>query len=125
VLARTEFQSLLASARRGEAIVYYTGYLLNDRKEGSQLEATADAAWAEHVAGRCLLVQKRIADGVYEYIAIKLDPPKPVRYLGCYDPDRLNYHKVQKVKIDNPKATRRSISAVADWLPSPPMLPGR
>lgn len=126
MLVRTELQALLSSARRGDAIVYHTGFLLNDRQKGSQLEATADAAWAEHLAGRCTLVQRRLGPSSYEYIAIKLDPARPVRYIGCYDPDRLNYHVpgLPKRKIESKTPARRGVG-VADWLPSAPVLPGR
>lgn len=89
MLIRTDFQTRLALANAGERITYHTGDLMFDRVRGSQLDVTASAAWDAHLAGECLLVQKRIGPNVWEYIAIRATgQPKP-HYTGAYDADFL------------------------------------
>ena len=90
MLIRTDFQTRLASANVGEHIVYHTGDLMFARERGSQLDATANAAWDAHLDGLCHLVQKRIGPNTWEYIAIRriLGSSKP-NYTGAYDADFL------------------------------------
>lgn len=90
MLIRTDFQTRLAHATAGEHITYHTGDLMFNRVRGSQLDVTASAAWDAHLAGDCLLVQKRIGPNVWEYIAIRTPArsPKP-HYTGAYDADFL------------------------------------
>lgn len=86
MLIRTDFQTRLVHANAGERITYHIGDLMFDRTPGSQLDATASAAWDAHLAGDCLLVQKRIGPNTWEYIAIRtpVGYPKP-HYTGAYD----------------------------------------
>jgi hypothetical protein len=55
---------------------YYTGYLFADRRKGNAAAAEAcaigDEAWALHKAGLVTLVQRRLGDAQYEYIAVRV-----------------------------------------------------
>jgi len=90
MLIRTDFQTRLVHATAGERIIYHTGDLMFARERGSQLDATANAAWDAHLAGECLLVQRRVGPSTWEYIAIRTPAgyPKP-EYTGAYDADFL------------------------------------
>ena len=90
MLVRTDFQNRLAFAKAGEKIVYFVGDLMFARLSGSQLDATANAAWDAHLEGECLLVQHKIGPWDWEYIAIRTRAgyPKP-HYMGAYDKDFL------------------------------------
>jgi hypothetical protein len=90
MLVRTDFQTRLATAQAGEKIIYYTGDLMFAREPGSQLDATANAAWDEHLAGRCLLVQHKLDAWTWEYIAIRTrDSSRKPEYTGAYEKDFL------------------------------------
>lgn len=87
---RLEFDAAVEAAKPGAAIVYHTGHMFGgDRRNGLHFLAVdnvARAAWNAMEAGKIHLVQKRIRDGAYAYMAIKRPPPfKKVEWLGCYN----------------------------------------
>lgn len=73
-MTRMSFLSALATARKGETVVYHTGLLMMDRLFGPEFQnvhaisTAAMEAWKEK---RVHLVQKRISHGVCVYMAIK------------------------------------------------------
>ena len=90
MLVRTDFQNQLSAAKTGERIIYFVGDLMFARLSGSQLDATANAAWDAHLEGECLLVQRKLDAWTWEYIAIRTRAgyPKP-NYTGAYEKDFL------------------------------------
>jgi hypothetical protein len=55
-------------AEIGDEIVYHTGYLANQRFR--DVDKIAADAWRLAERGRVCLVQKKLGDGRYEYIAV-------------------------------------------------------
>ena len=73
-MTRVSFLAELASARKGDTIVYHTGLLMMDRLFGPTFQNTnyiAIAAMEAWEQKRAHLVQKRIAPGVCAYMAVK------------------------------------------------------
>jgi hypothetical protein len=71
----SDFNKALAALARKSALVYHEGHLMFDRIVGMDAHAikvVADAAWDNYIAGRCLLVQRKIGANHYEYLAIKV-----------------------------------------------------
>jgi len=73
----SEFDKWLARAKRGQSVVYHEGYLYNDRGGGNPPQ-TADQRLADTVGkaamrasghGLVALVQRRLGDLKYQYIA--------------------------------------------------------
>lgn len=90
MLIRTDFQTRLATSFAGEKIVYFTGDLMFQRDKGSQLDATATAAWEAHLRGECVLVQRRVGPNKWDYIAVRTLKGYPApNYTGAYDQDFL------------------------------------
>lgn len=87
-MPRPSFIERVSVAEPGEAIVYHTGSLQWDRQMGQMflgVNSTAVAAWEAMEDGKVNLFQRQIAQGVYEYRAVKLAPPhNPVEWTGCY-----------------------------------------
>lgn len=54
----------------GQRIVYHVGYLVRDRE--NEAEALDAQLWAQrlYLQNRVMLVQEKIADMVYKYVAI-------------------------------------------------------
>ncbi len=91
-MIRMEFQVWAAHARRGDRIVYFNGHLHTDREKGSQLDELCAEVWRQHLEGRVVLVQQRVTENVFRYMAVKLgEPYEPVKYTGCYEANRLIY----------------------------------
>lgn len=84
-MTQHEFNNALMVAQPGAKISYYMGSLMADRirgKDDMAIHALGTAAWQAYEKGHCLLVQKRFGTrgmNMFEYIAIKLPPPKPIR----------------------------------------------
>lgn len=66
------FKAALAVAKKGGGIVYHTGFLMGDRLYDGGLRLVADAAMRAATAQQVSLVQRRLGERVFEYIAIKL-----------------------------------------------------
>lgn len=69
-----KYKALPFDVPPGERIVYYIGYLMRDRMNDI---AALDAqlwAWNLYQKGRVILVQHRLAEEEYEYIAIGRKP---------------------------------------------------
>lgn len=67
------FGKRISHARKGDRVVYHTGLLMYDRlfgHPGAELDAIALAAWRMYEAGAVTLVQRKISDGNYEYMAV-------------------------------------------------------
>ena len=107
MLVRTDFQNQLSAAKTGERIIYFVGDLMFARLSGSQLDATAGAAWDAHLEGECLLVQRKLDARTWEYIAIKAREgyPKP-NYTGAYEKDFLEGRE-PRMSAGSVKATRK------------------
>lgn len=72
----TKFNAWVRNARRGEKIVYYRGYLPDDRfvdagAKAVAVEDVARAAWSSYLEDEVLLTQRRFGYKTYEYIATK------------------------------------------------------
>ncbi len=85
-----DFIAAVEAARPGAKIIYYTGHFFGgDRRIGpdhKEVDILARAAWGALEAGRVRLVQRRIKDGVYEYLAVKRHKPfNKVKWTGCYE----------------------------------------
>lgn len=73
-LTRLSFLAMLAAARTGDKIIYHVGSLMFDRQIGASFQAIHGLAYAVMEAceqGRVLLVQHKICDNRFEYIAVK------------------------------------------------------
>ena len=81
-----DFNLALAEATNGDKVTYHTGDLRSDRKRFAAIREIGAAAWKAYENGHCTLVQRRLELGRYEYIAIKIMPPRPVKFVGCYEP---------------------------------------
>lgn len=73
------FAKWLRLAHKGDATVYYRGLLLRERVEyydgqGRRIKPLADfmaeRAWEAYKKGLVHLVQRKVEEGIYEYIAI-------------------------------------------------------
>ena len=70
----------------GEAIVYHRGLLGKDRGTGIPSSArtskhdavnqTATIAWSLYTAGKVHLFQRRVSEGVCDYLAVRKPTPK-------------------------------------------------
>lgn len=73
----TRFGEWLFTAKPGDAFVYHIGYLPVDRHArfdwhpGKKVDVLAKIVYGHYMMGRCLLVQKRVDEGIFEYIAVK------------------------------------------------------
>lgn len=66
----------ILSMPRGSRLVYHVGFLTVDRfnednKNRAQHDEVADIAWNLHEAGKVALIQRRLGDRLYEYIAVR------------------------------------------------------
>lgn len=61
----------LRSAHRGSRLIYHVGNLYADRQASAVVETIAVIAMRASDARRASLVQRRIGDGVCEYIAVR------------------------------------------------------
>jgi hypothetical protein len=60
----------LRELRRGQSMIYYTGFLTKDRgPPNDEISQIASAAWALFESGYITLVQRRLSENVYQYIA--------------------------------------------------------
>lgn len=71
-----DFSDFLASAQTGEAAVYHVGLLARAREygfhpESARINAVANNVWMAHRRGQVTLTQRRISQGVCEYIATR------------------------------------------------------
>jgi hypothetical protein len=77
----TTFRYWLKTAKPGDGIIYYNGFLMRDREvflrcggfvdQFPQRIKTAIAAWNAYMNGEVKLVQKKRGTFEYEYIATK------------------------------------------------------
>lgn len=80
-----EVYRFLASLPRGHRVVYYTGFLMTDTRRWVQIgkewglwadnppiKAIRDDAWRAYEEGIVLLTQRKVAPGVYDYIATRV-----------------------------------------------------
>ena len=103
-MTRGEFLEAVLKAVHGERIIYHIGLLYCDRQTGTSWEtrysgtiaATAQAAMRACEEGHVILVQRKLDNGIYQYIAQKRIPPRPIVWEGCYDPNRNRYVKFIK-----------------------------
>ena len=68
--AADKFSSWLGSYSM-QRLVYHTGFLMRDRLGDAEVEKLGRLAWAAKARGKVLLIQRRVAEGVYEYRAVK------------------------------------------------------
>jgi hypothetical protein len=89
-MARATFEEYVASAKPGDQIIYHVGLLWWDTNFGIDFMKawnTRKAAWEAMEAGKVTLVQKKLSDGIWSYIAVKRKTPhEPVVWMGCYAP---------------------------------------
>jgi hypothetical protein len=69
-LADIDLQTWRHSASAGEKITYHTGFIMKDRHTDPVVDAIALAAWNLYTAGRVCLLQQKITDGLYDYLAV-------------------------------------------------------
>lgn len=80
--SETAFAFWLKTAKPGERVLYYDGFLMRDREAFLRAGGTVDNfpakikaaihAWRAYLDGAVKLVQKKREDYEYEYIAIKV-----------------------------------------------------
>lgn len=82
------FGQWLKKAKPGDRVVYYEGFLLQDRTSWivfadssvaipqAAVRAAANEAWAAYEMGSVILTQKRLGDGDYIYYATKRSLPR-------------------------------------------------
>lgn len=89
-MTRQRFEQCLADGSPGDKIIYHVGFLLWDTHYGIdylRVRNNAAAAWEALEAGKVTLVQEKVMDGIWKYIAIVRRPPhKKVQWQGCYLP---------------------------------------
>lgn len=79
-ISRTDFLSQIETAKPGTKIIYHTGSVMADRQIGQTfltVNAVAAAAYDAYLNGQVTLVQKTLAPGIHDYIAIKRAPNQP------------------------------------------------
>lgn len=59
-------------APKGEALLYHTGLLMNDRQQYPTVNDIANLMWSLADKGLVTLVQHRSGPSDYEYLAVKL-----------------------------------------------------
>jgi hypothetical protein len=59
----------------GTTVCYHAGFIMKDRHKDPKVDAIAHDAWALYEAGRVLLTQRKIKDGLYEYLVTSCDGP--------------------------------------------------
>ena len=69
-----EFDRWLYRSRHGDRRIYHVGFLMLDRLgdihgERKQLHNEASAAWFAYLQSQVHLIQRKLDDGIYEYIA--------------------------------------------------------
>ena len=69
-MAEIDLQSWRYSATVGDEIAYYRGYVASDRLKVAGVDAVANDAMRLAEKGRVCLVQKKITDGLYDYLAV-------------------------------------------------------
>lgn len=60
---------------------YHTGLLMLDRQTNREVDLLADRMYRDSILGRCHLLQRRVAEYIYDYYAIPT--PKGVE-MGSY-----------------------------------------
>lgn len=70
---RDDFNAAFRAAEAGEEIVYRVGQTSVAAKHPSSAMA---GAWAAYERGEAILVQRRRADGLFEYLAIRRRKPE-------------------------------------------------
>jgi len=55
------------------SVIYYTGLLMRDRLNNDELDERARKAWDAAERGEAVLVQRRVSEGVCEYLAIPVE----------------------------------------------------
>lgn len=81
-----DFHKALGALDHGQRLIYHVGDLRSDAKRFRPIFDIGKAAWDAYEAGECLLVQRRVSESRFEYIAVRLSPPRPVTFVGCYGP---------------------------------------
>ena len=70
-----EFTAFLTLAKRGEMAIYHRGFLARDTRrphvENTKVRQLAEAAKVANKNGIATLTQRRLGEGVYEYLAIR------------------------------------------------------
>ena len=115
-LDKTTFLTRVKFSEHGARITYHVGNLYVDRQCGAATEtlhspainAVAHAAWDAMEKGHVRLIQRKLRDGIYEYIAEKLVPARPVEWEGCYHPDNGSYIKPKPRGMDRNVERKRA-----------------
>lgn len=84
IISPVEFAEWLATAKRGDRLTYYLGFLCHDRsyertiapnlKEtvvNKPLDNLAAAVWEAYENRRVIPVQSKLTNGVYEYLVVR------------------------------------------------------
>jgi hypothetical protein len=80
IMTVTAFKDKFALAKKGDWITYYTGFILADRAPSlkvhsatdcSNLAKLSDAVYDIYQIGKARLLQRRLGENKYEYIAVK------------------------------------------------------
>jgi len=69
---RSIFSQRLDTARRGDWILYHSGFLYEDRASSKILDGLRRTVYASYLAGKTTLVQRRQGDKNYDYYAVVL-----------------------------------------------------
>lgn len=85
IITPLEFAEWLRTAKRGDKITYYMGFLCHDRSfertigstgikvmvANKELDLIAKAVWEAYENRRVIPVQSKLTPNVYEYIAVR------------------------------------------------------
>lgn len=85
IITPIEFDTWLKTARRGDKLTYYLGFLCHDRSfertigpnikttvVNKELDNIGSAVWEAYENRRVIPVQSKVTNGVYEYIAVRI-----------------------------------------------------
>jgi len=62
---------LINEAEPGHVFVYHIGFLPKDRERSNQIAALAGLVWRKQLERRVQLIQRRLGEESYEYLAVR------------------------------------------------------
>lgn len=68
----SQFDTGLAKLRHGERLAYHSGNLMRDRQFNVDVDSVAIAASKAADDKRCVLMQRKVSEQVYQYLAIRI-----------------------------------------------------
>lgn len=90
----TQFERWFRDAKAGSTFMYHEGFLLQDkahdfflsgkvfRTPRGETDVVATHAWLGYLNGLLELVQRKCADGHYQYFAVRRAQQRPIKWIG-------------------------------------------